>query len=190
MIAEDSTIDSNKQKSTLRKEAKSALEEIFQDSEKVQKRTKLAIQKIKALKEFRKARIIAIYYPTANEIDLKELFEEKFKTWLLPKALGNSIMTFFEVENFDHLIPGRYGVMEPHSSSRFVKKSAIDLVITPALAYDKNKYRLGRGGGYYDKLLGELPEETTTIGICFKELVQEDLAFEEHDKAVDILIEV
>lgn len=182
--------DISKIKASLREEAKIALHEIFQDTEKIQKRTKLAIQKIKALKEFRKARIIAIYYPMANEIDLSELLEEKFKTWVIPKALGASVMVFFETNNFQDLTPGRYGVMEPPSSNRFIKKDAIDLVITPALAFDKNKYRLGRGGGYYDKLLSELPETSTTIGICFKELNKDQLPTEDHDKPVDILIEL
>lgn len=61
---------------------------------------------------------------------------------------------------------------------------AYDCIIVPGLAYDKKGYRLGRGGGHYDKLLAKYPN-VYTIGVCFKEqLYEENLFLETHDRPV------
>jgi 5-formyltetrahydrofolate cyclo-ligase len=63
-------------------------------------------------------------------------------------------------------------------------KVAYDCIIVPGLAYNKNGYRLGRGGGHYDKLLAKYPN-VYTIGVCFKEqLCEENLFIEPHDRPV------
>jgi 5-formyltetrahydrofolate cyclo-ligase len=59
-----------------------------------------------------------------------------------------------------------------------------DCIIVPGLAYDKNGFRLGRGGGHYDKLLAIYPN-VYTIGVCFNEqMCEENLSIESHDKPV------
>lgn len=63
----------------------------------------------------------------------------------------------------------------------------IDVAIIPGLAFDKNRYRLGRGKGWYDRFLSEHPE-TFKIGVCYKEQLVDKLPTEEHDIKMDLVI--
>ncbi len=65
-----------------------------------------------------------------------------------------------------------------------IKQVDYDCIIVPGLAYNKNGFRLGRGGGHYDKLLAKYPN-VYTIGVCFNEqMCEENLFMEPHDKPV------
>ena len=78
------------------------------------------------------------------------------------------------------------GIKEPEFPSSKLP-TAIDLAILPGLAFDRRGYRLGYGGGWYDKLLEKL-NITTIIGLCFQEQLVNSLPSEDHDKPVDILV--
>ena len=73
------------------------------------------------------------------------------------------------IEHIDaDLHEGHYGIKAPrHDKTRELKVSELDLVVVPAVAFDKNNNRLGRGSGYYDRFLGELPSHIPTVGLAF-----------------------
>jgi 5-formyltetrahydrofolate cyclo-ligase len=104
----------------------------------------------------------------------------------MPRAIGDGIMLLFSFETFDELIDGKYGVKVPPATNHLVHKSEIDLVIVPSLMFDKRGYRLGRGGGYYDRLLTDM--RAKTVGVCLAELMLEVLPKDEHDIAVDYVV--
>ena len=64
----------------------------------------------------------------------------------------------------------------------------IDVLIVPAVAYDKNCYRLGYGGGYYDRFIGNLRDDTITIGIAFDLQIFDSIPKEEHDSQLNYII--
>jgi 5-formyltetrahydrofolate cyclo-ligase len=82
--------------------------------------------------------------------------------------------------------PGeQFGILEP-SGSEFNDRASIDLIIVPGIAFDQNNYRMGRGRGYYDKLL-----ETTKavrMGVCFNFQYLENIPVEMHDLPMDLVI--
>ena len=65
---------------------------------------------------------------------------------------------------------------------------SLDVVIVPGLAFTRRGDRLGQGGGWYDRLLAELPDDCTTIGVGFSIQLVDDLPVEPHDTRVDVVI--
>jgi 5,10-methenyltetrahydrofolate synthetase len=61
----------------------------------------------------------------------------------------------------------------------------IDLVLVPGLAFSKDRHRLGRGGGYFDRLLSGRAKTAFKLGICFGFQVVDQIPTEEHDVIVD-----
>lgn len=77
-------------------------------------------------------------------------------------------------------------ILEPEFPSSILPTD-IDLAILPGLAFDKRGYRLGVGGGWYDRIF-ENVNVKTKIGLCFDEQLVEILPVEPHDKRIDIII--
>ncbi len=191
-------------KDRLRKEAKETLASLSQKD--LKDRIHDGIQRLKKISEFKSARKILVYYPMDGEIDLSDLVKDfadpnydpskskrgrpsaKYKTWVLPRALGKGIMVLFETGSFEGLQEGKYGIKVPAGTNPLVKKDEIDLAIIPGLSFDKKGYRLGRGGGYFDRFLQD--SKTKSIGICFKEQLQDALPHANHDKPVDYVLEI
>jgi 5-formyltetrahydrofolate cyclo-ligase len=69
-----------------------------------------------------------------------------------------------------------------------VPLAEIDLVVTPALGFDKNGNRLGRGGSYYDRFFANEELKAAKCGLAFQEQVVDSLPTSEYDKAVDFLV--
>ena len=77
-----------------------------------------------------------------------------------------------------------YNIIEPIGES--ISPSKLDLIIVPGVAFDKNKNRLGRGKGFYDKLLSEVT--CCKIGICYDFQLLEYLPCEDHDIKMNLIV--
>ena len=66
--------------------------------------------------------------------------------------------------------------------------ASVDLILVPGLAFTADGLRLGRGGGYYDRLLASLPSRTRAIGVCFATQLVATLPVEEHDRQVQCVV--
>ena len=141
------------------------------------------VQKLQRTKEYKQAQHIMLFYPLKEEINLLNLLKDEGKSFYLPKIEGKDLLCC-PYKSGDELCTSCFNTKEPYSEP--VEKSLIDLVIIPALAVDKNKYRLGYGGGFYDRFLENL--ETIKIVCLPKEFVVETVYPEIHDIPVDIII--
>jgi len=108
------------------------------------------------------------------------------KTVGLPRMLPGHQM---EVRRYDPdrpLVKVSFGISEPGEDCPLLAREEIDLVLVPAVCYDRQGYRLGFGGGYYDRWL----EHFTgfTVGLCREEVLQEKVPTEAHDARVDMLL--
>jgi len=84
---------------------------------------------------------------------------------------------------------GPYGLRQPKREElRQIPGEALDLVIIPGLAFDKQGHRLGRGGGYYDRFLAGLSANTACIGLAFDFQVLKSLPFLAHDISVEEVV--
>ena len=94
-----------------------------------------------------------------------------------------------ETRLYDPAIPMKqvsFGILEPGEDCPLVPREEIDLVLVPAVCYDRRGYRLGFGGGYYDRWLERF--EGPTVGLCREAVLQETVPIEAHDRRVDTLI--
>ena len=97
-------------------------------------------------------------------------------------------MLAVEIRSFDDgLVEGRFGIREPGSGSPRPFED-IDLIVVPALAYDRTGGRLGRGGGFYDRFLARDDMRAVRCGLGFDEQVTEQLPTHAHDLPVAIVV--
>lgn len=82
-------------------------------------------------------------------------------------------------------VPGRYGILEPRADAAVLPLNGLEVVFVPGLAFSKDGYRLGRGKGYYDRLLAEIAG--LKCGIAFDFQVGIDLPVEPHDVRLDYI---
>ena len=113
------------------------------------------------------AETILAYSSLRQEPDLSSLFGVT-QRWGLPRCLGNSL-TWHRWSPDWPLETGRYGILEPSLDAPQLVAADVDLILVPAVACDRRGYRLGYGGGFYDRMLSQ-PDWASipTIGIIFE----------------------
>lgn len=110
----------------------------------------IIIDKIKNLDVYKKASIVAIYYPIRNEVDLRELLYDN-KTFLFPRTYKNFQMDFIKVDDKTIWERNKFGIFEPQNG--IIINEGIDLMLIPCLAKNNRNLRLGYGAGFYDRFL-------------------------------------
>jgi 5-formyltetrahydrofolate cyclo-ligase len=178
-------------KQDLRLLAKEKIHALIADRDDFYHRQTQLIEKIELSSFFKKAHTILSYFPLDDEFDLSSMIiSNPHKRWVLPRPIGNGIMLLFEVFELHELKEAKFSLKVPPATNPLVKPSEIDLAIIPALGYDADGYRLGRGGGYYDRLLAKFPASTRTIGVIPRELMLSSFQRHEHDKPVEKVITI
>ena len=113
---------------------------------------------------FQEAQTILAYFSFRQEADLSPLFSLD-KNWAFPRCVGKSLVWHLWQPEEDLKI-GKYGIKEPRSTATVISPSTADLILVPTVACDRQGYRLGYGGGFYDRLLGS-QGSLPSIGIVF-----------------------
>lgn len=87
------------------------------------------------------------------------------------------------------LAAGTWGIPEPRPEAlRPLDPKTLDLVLVPGVGFDRQGYRLGYGGGYYDRFLRRLAPGCLCVGLAFSLQVVDELPREHHDRPVDLVI--
>ncbi len=149
--------------------------------------------KLFAIPEFQRSRTILFYASFDGEVETFAMMQRAQtlgKTIALPTILKNQkTLTPVAAEDLQALAEGPYGILQPPPTARPLAPQSLDLVIVPAVAFDKSNNRLGRGAGYYDRFLSGLPSEIPTIGLAFDFQIVECLPqLASHDHPVSRVI--
>ena len=133
---------------------------------------------------------IALYYPSNFELNVLEFLEFSnilSQDILLPVTDKNNQMNFFPWRANDVLFINKYGILEPAETQAKVP----DVVLVPLLAFDKNKYRLGYGNGFYDRYLNKYLKQfknILTVGVAFSFQRHHKLPINQNDFKLNFII--
>ncbi len=175
-------------KNEIREKFKAVREE-YSDEKRKDYDEKIANRVISSI-TFRHSKNILLYASKEKEIDTKKIYEkaiEAGKNVYYPKCYEGGIMKFFRVNSLSELESGEFNILEPKGDSEeYVFSAEPSLCIVPALIFDKDGYRIGYGKGFYDRFLSKF--KGVSIGLAYKELIQEKLPRGHFDRHVDVIV--
>ena len=152
-----------------------------------QQRSESIGQQIEKNEQFRAAEVVLLYWSMADEVythDFVKRWADK-KTLLLPVVDGDNlrIKPYRGINNM--VISEQFGIGEP-TGDDYNDLTKITVIIVPGVAFDKNRNRMGRGRGYYDKLLST--NNAYKIGVGFDFQIVEQVPIEEFDIPMDCVV--
>jgi 5-formyltetrahydrofolate cyclo-ligase len=124
-------------------------------------------RQLENLAQFQQAKTILSYCSHRQEPDLSCLLDLTDKLWGLPRCVGKDLL-WHPWEPQQALVTGAYGILEPSADLPLLEPADVDLMLVPCVGIDRSGYRLGYGGGYYDRLRANPAwRAVPTIGIVF-----------------------
>jgi len=138
---------------------------------------------------WQKARCVLLFSPLPLEPDLMKLLSERDgRSLIFPRIEGETIGLYLYHDEAQW-IDGPFGLKEPDPQKWLrILPAEIDLALVPGLAFDWRGNRLGRGKGYYDRLLGSSDFHALKIGLCWKFQLLTRVPCGEHDIRMDAII--
>ena len=147
---------------------------------------------LNGLINFKNYKIIASFISFKSEIStqfLNEFLLNNGKILCLPIIKDNSeTLNFIEYNLKTKLVSGKFGIMQPSDLS---KELLPEIILTPCLAFDKNGFRLGYGGGYYDKTfsyLKKIRHKFISIVVAFDDQKIDELVHDKYDQKIDYIL--
>ena len=156
------------------------------------KRSRLACQNLISMSQFQSASTVMLYLSLPYEADTSEAI---LHAWQLGKVVAVPKVSWEQ----RHMIPVKINSLETGFSTEAlglrnpiagvpVPFEDIDLVVTPALGFDRHGNRLGRGGSYYDRFFANAELMASRCGFAFAEQLVDSIPVTEHDEPVDSLV--
>lgn len=147
-------------------------------------------EKLISMPQLMAAKRIFLFRSIGREPDTLRLLDfctKKGIPFALPRTRPGGVMDFAPAEDYPRcLVPGLLGIPEPGADIAAVQPTENDVIIVPALCYDTGLYRVGQGGGYYDRFLTCC--SALSIGLCREALICKELPRQAHDISVDLLV--
>ncbi len=170
-------------KSEIRRQVK-ALKRLLSEDER-QEAARRAFAQVEQLPEFTAANRVLVYHSLPDELPTPEFIAKWHgkKQLFLPRVCGDDLDVL--PYNPTDLQTGAFNISEPQGND-LVDPSTLDLIIVPAVAFDRRGNRIGRGKGYYDRLLCRC--SAPKIGVCYQCQICADFEPSEFDIPVDRVI--
>ncbi|XVN42815.1 MAG: 5-formyltetrahydrofolate cyclo-ligase [Candidatus Rickettsia vulgarisii] len=144
----------------------------------------IIINKLNQLVDKLQVKHIGIYYPSQYEINLLGLLKTRTDLlFSLPKIVDKEII-YTQYHLGDKLVKNQFNVYESENTIQTYPK----LICVPGLAFDIEGYRLGYGGGFFDRYLSKYSSEIISVGICLKGQLLNDLPVEDFDQKVNYIL--
>ncbi|MBR9900655.1 MAG: 5-formyltetrahydrofolate cyclo-ligase [Rhodospirillales bacterium] len=136
----------------------------------------------------RPAATVGFYWPIQNEIDLRPVIERHIAnggTAALPVVPGkDQPMVFHNWTPLTEMVPGFARIPEPHGTDEV----GVHVLLAPLVGFDRAGYRLGYGGGFFDRTLAAVSRKPLVVGIGFEATRLADILPHQYDVPVDVLI--
>jgi 5-formyltetrahydrofolate cyclo-ligase len=104
-----------------------------------------------------------------------------------PRVSGDGVLSLHAADA-GRLLPGFRGILEPPEDAPLVDPAEVDVAFVPGSAFDAGCQRIGKGGGFYDRLLPALRGDALKVGIAFDEQVVDEVPVQPHDVALDAIV--
>jgi len=182
-------MDTQQAKAGLRLKIRSALKNLSPEK-RVLESEKLC-ENLRQQRFFQNAVSILFFASLPDEPDLWPLLNETLATQKMAAlpcfdADSQTYLTRRVTDVHVEILSGRFGIREPATTCVAIPLEELDLVLVPGVAFDANGYRLGRGKGFYDRLLENFTG--TKIGIAFDEQIVDAVPAEKNDVAMDFVL--
>ena len=150
------------------------------------------VKRLVDLEAIRRASTLMVYLAFGSEVHTDDLIRWGWgegKRIVVPLCLPESReLTACRINGFNELESGHYGIREPKVSHlQPVSQREIDAVVVPAVAFDRRGYRVGYGGGYYDRFLPGCPQ-AAKIGAAFAGQIIAAIPADPYDVTVDRIV--
>ena len=166
-----------------------SLQKRKQDSQEIQKQ-------LIAQKEYKNCEKLLLYISVGSEVETEFLFEQALscgKKVFAPKVKESGKIEFYAVYSKSELVYGKFHIPEPIERENFIPEKQIDpiLILVPGLAFDHRRYRLGYGGGYYDRYLQKIKQMKCpylSFGLAFEEQIFAKIPSDTLDQILDGIV--
>lgn len=174
---------------------KSALKRRAEITNRQEKSVQIA-KNLFATQMYQNADMIFGYMAYRSEAKTMPVLEQSFaahKCVAVPRVLfsenqqGNGIMVFCRIASLDDCVKGAYGILEPRADCPIVQPDETSLILVPGCAFTRDGFRMGYGGGYYDRYL-QLHPKAIAIGYAFEEQIYDVIPREAHDRRLDFVV--
>jgi len=152
------------------------------------RRSETVMRGVEALPEFQRARVVLLYWSMADEVQTHAFVERwyKEKTLLLPCVDGDDLR-LRQYTGPECMVAGeQFGIGEP-TGEEYTALDAVELIVVPGVAFDRQNNRMGRGRGFYDRLLKSTPN-AVKVGVAYDFQILDSIPVEPHDVKMDRVI--
>ena len=159
------------------------------DEKELEKSDEAIYNNLSVLPELQAAETVFLYLSVRREVDTRKLIRSLLaegKTVALPVSLSEGQMYFAEYRSGSLTEGSVVPIPEPDGDAPRLEPEDGDLILVPALTFDLNGYRLGQGGGYYDRFLSA--HRLFSVGLARDMLLLNSVPRETHDSSVCCLV--
>jgi 5-formyltetrahydrofolate cyclo-ligase len=135
--------------------------------------------------------VVFVYVSYNGEVDTHKLINHALmdkKTVCVPRVISKAEgMEAVPIKSFNDLISGSYGILEPPKDAIPICPQSIDIALVPGVAFDRRGGRLGYGGGFYDRYLSQMRQDTCIAALAYSIQMMEAIPMEPQDKKVSAI---
>ena len=154
------------------------------------RRSEAVMRQVEQLPEFLKARVVLLYWSMADEVQTHDFVERWYseKTLLLPCVDGDDLR-LRQYTGPECMVAGeQFGIGEPTADTpEWTDLGAVEMIVVPGVAFDRKNNRMGRGRGFYDRLLKSTPN-AVKVGVAYDFQIMDEIPVEAFDVPMDRVI--
>lgn len=158
-------------------------------SEERARRSEAVATNLFTLPEVSGASTVMAFWSFGSEVDTQPIIRrlaDEGRRVALPRVEGRT-MVAVTYRLGDPMTEAAFGAMEP-TDGEVVPPEAVDVVVAPGLAFDRLGYRVGYGGGFYDRLFRRTRPDAVKVGVCFAVQVVDEVPHRRGDRHVDLVV--